>query len=49
MEEKLDDDFVLTSWPEGFQKACEFLDFLPDDKAVRESVMKAILSVMVFI
>lgn len=39
-------DIELTSYPEGFEKACDMLDFLPDDMAVRKAVMRNILTVM---
>lgn len=39
-------EIALTSYPEGYEKACEMLDFLPDDPELRKAMMKNILMMM---
>lgn len=38
----------LSSWPEGFEKACELLDFLPDDIEIKKNYIKAMVAGVTF-
>ncbi len=47
-ENKMENYIELSSWPEGFEKACELLDFLPDDIEIKKNYIKAMVAGVTF-